>query len=267
MTTIDIRFCEELLKSVGERLNKTLKQENRGSSIDDLLIRFTESNDWATHRIKGALAKKYPHIHWSESEFEIQKQENVEFQGEYWVCDPIDGAVQFLQGISSYAISLCLIRDGEPVLSFIYDPSHQELFHAIAGKGAYLNGKRIRVSHKTKLQDAIITTTPPSFPARDKEVTNLTLSGMAQIMPKSFAIRMLGSVSLQLAYTACGRVDGYFEYGYELYNWIAGALLIREAGGVVSDSQGSNFTWGTAGIIAANLDIHQEIRDELRTIL
>lgn len=77
---------------------------------------------------------------------------------------------------------------------------------------------------------------------------------------------MLGSVSLQLAYVASGRLDGYYEFGYELYNWIAGALLVQEAGGVVTDRQGKIFTWGISGIIAANAMVHQKIQNELQTI-
>lgn len=266
MTSIDIRFCEELIKSVGERLYMVSKQEEYASSADGLFEKFKDSNDWATNQIKTALAEKYPLIKWSESEFDVQKQSNAEFQEEYWVCDAVDGAVQFLQGINSYAINLCLIRDGQPVLSFVYDPSHQELFHAIAGEGAFLNGKRIQVTKKTKLTDAIISTTPPSFPSKDTELTDFTLKAMSQIVTKAFAVRMLGSVSLQLAYVACGRLDGYYEFGYELYNWIAGSLLVKEAGGLASDTNGKNFTWGTSGIIAANASINQEIKKELQII-
>lgn len=137
MTSIDIRFCEELIKSVGERLYMISKQGEYASSAEGLFEKFKGSNAWATNQIKTALAEKYPHIKWSESEFDVQNQSNAEFQEEYWVCDAIDGAVQFLQGINSYAINLCLIRDGQPVLSFVYDPSHQELFYAIAGEGAF----------------------------------------------------------------------------------------------------------------------------------
>lgn len=266
MTSIDIRFCEELLKEVGERLCRISKREERASTAEGLFKQFKESNDGAEGHIKNALAEKYPHIPWSESEFDVQNQNESEYQGEYWICDAIDGAVQFLQGISSYAIHLCLIRDGEPVLAFVYDPVHRELFHAVAGQGAFLNGSRIQVAQKKKLSDTILATTPPSFPGKDTELTRHALSAFSQVLPKAFAVRMLGSVSLQLAYAACGRVDGYYEYGFELYNWMAGSLLVKEAGGVVTDVSGERFGWGTSGIIAANADIHQRISEELHNI-
>ncbi|MCP1359268.1 inositol monophosphatase family protein [Aneurinibacillus migulanus] len=266
MTSIDVDFCKKLLKTVGTGLNEKCKREERSSSVTDLFNQFELSNDWATNQIKVAMAEKYPNIHWSGSEFETQNQQKVEFQGEYWICDAIDGAVQFLQGIYSYTISLCLVRDGQPVLSFVYDPSHDELFHAVAGEGAFLNGKRISVATKEKLGEAIVSTTPPSFPTKEIESTNLTLKGFGQIIPRAFAVRMLGSVSLQLAYTACGRLDGYYEFGDEFYNWIAGALLVQEAGGVVSDREGNSFRWGASGIIASNPVLHQKMKEELHAI-
>ncbi|MBU7316601.1 inositol monophosphatase family protein [Paenibacillus oleatilyticus] len=220
----------------------------------------------ATLQIKTALAEKYPNIRWSDSEFETENQQKVEYEGEYWICDAIDGAVQFLQGIYSYAMSLCLVRNGRPVLSFVYDPSHDELFYAVAGEGAFLNGKPIRVAAKEKLEEAIVCTTPPSFPAKDIEITDLTLRGFNHIIPRAFAVRMLGSISLQLAYTACGRLDGYYEFGDEIYNWMAGALLVQEAGGVVSDRHGNSFTWGSSGIIASNPVLHQNMKEELSAI-
>ncbi|WP_052759683.1 inositol monophosphatase family protein [Paenibacillus sp. DMB20] len=119
---------------------------------------------------------------------------------------------------------------------------------------------------RKKLSDTILATTPPSFPGKDTEQTRLTLNALSQVLPKAFAVRMLGSVSLQLAYAACGRVDGYYEYGSELYNWMAGSLLVKEAGGVVTDVSGERFGWGTSGIIAANAGIHRRISEQLHSI-
>ncbi|WP_189597220.1 inositol monophosphatase family protein [Paenibacillus elgii] len=165
------------MRSVGAGLYDTCKRGERAASVPDLFNRFELVNNPATLQLKTALAEKYPNIRWSDSEFETENQQKVEYEGEYWICDAIDGAVQFLQGIYSYAMSLCLVRDGRPLLSFVYDPSHDELFYAVAGEGAFLNGKPIRVAAKEKLKEAI------------------------------------------------GRLDGYYEFGDEIYNWIAGAFI------------------------------------------
>lgn len=233
MTPIDIHFCGELLRSVGAGLYDTCKRGERAASVPDLFNRFQLANNPATLQLKTALVEKYPNIRWSDSEFETENQQKVEYEGEY--C-------------------------------FVYDPSHDELFYAVAGEGAFLNGKPIRVAAKEKLMEAIVCTTPPSFPANDIEITDLTLRGFNHIIPRAFAVRMLGSISLQLAYTACGRLDGYYEFGDEIYNWIAGALLVQEAGGVVSDRHGNSFTWGTSGIIASNPILHQNMKEELNAI-
>jgi myo-inositol-1(or 4)-monophosphatase len=171
-----------------------------------------------------------------------------------------------VQGFTFYALSLCLIRGGKPVVSFVYDPCSQELFHAAAGEGAYLNGRPIQISQKPDLTDAFVTTSLPSNPAEDVEAADLTVRAIAQVMPKVLAVKMLGSVSLQLAYVACGRLDGYWEFGNDFYDWLAGSLLIQEAGGVVSDSKGSPFTWGTSGIIAANEQVFVKLLTELNVI-
>ncbi|MGG4266708.1 inositol monophosphatase family protein [Peribacillus simplex] len=264
MTSIDIHFCEELIKHVGVRLYEMSKREK--SSSEDLFNQLKEHEDWATKKLKVTLTKKYPNIHWFISPFETELLHKVEIQGEYWVCNVTFGSIQFLQGIPSYAINLCLIRDGQPVLSFVYDPSQQELFYAIAGEGAFLNGKQIQVTQTVKLKDAIISTTSPSYLGKNTELTNLTLRGMALIIPQAFSFKILGSAPLQLAYIACGRLDGYWEFGVNFYNWVAGALLVQEAGGVVSNVQVETFTESVSGIIAANSDMHQEIEKEIQII-
>lgn len=264
VTTIDITFCGELLRKAGEHLFEVSKQAKRSTSVEELFGQFHEHNQWVENSIKTALFARYPHIQWSDAEFMLDKQKAAEFEDEYWICDPIDGAVHFLQGFAFFSISLCLIRNGQPVLSFIYDPWNQELFQAVAGKGAYLNGKPIQVSQKQNLSDAVLATSPPTDPSEDQKNTELLLKGISGLMPKAFAIRMLGSVSLQLAYVACGRLDGFFEFGDGPYDWLAGALLIQEAGGVVSDHRGDTFTWGTSGIIAAYPSIHQQMKNEIQ---
>lgn len=134
--------------------------------------------------------------------------------------------------------------------ALVYDPNREEFFHAIQGKGAYLNNKPIHVTQKTNLSDTILATAPSGW--QESEITPLTVQGLSKLTPITFAVRMLGSVALQLAYVACGRLDGYWEYGENIYDWLGAAFLVKEAGGIVSDPQGHTFTWGTTGIIASN---------------
>lgn len=232
-------------------------------SIQKLVM---EANTWAVDQIKTGLAQKYPDISWSNAEFEIEKQRGDEFEGDYWICDPIDGAINFLQGLSGWSTTLCLIHNGQPQCSLIYDPCQKELFYAIAGEGAFLNGERIHVSLKQSMEYAIVATAQPSFVMKEIEDTQRTTHAIARLMPGVGALRTLGGVALQLAYVACGHFDGYWEYGRDMSDWLAGSQIVREAGGTVTDIHGHKFTWGASGIIAANPVIYQRLQAEVMPI-
>jgi len=165
-----------------------------------------------------------------------------------------------MQGLPGWTTSLCLVHNGQPQCSLVYDPCQKESFWAVAGEGTFLNGKQVQVSQKQNLGNAIVSTSQPSNVAQDIEDTQCTTRAISQIMPKVFALRAPGGVALQLAYVACGRFDGFWEYGSDMYDWLAGSLLVREANGTVTDIQGDDFTWGASGIIAANPVIHQGLK-------
>lgn len=270
MNQNDFAFCESLVRQAGAGLHARCVQ-----TIQPPLSRaaafkvFQEVNSQVEAMLKAALAERFPSIHWSSSEFRPDQQQQPEFDGTYWVCDAIDGAIHFLQGFGFYSTTLCLIQGGKPVLAYVYDPERDELFHAIAGQGAFLNGRRMKIASKTKLTDAYVTTSPPSFPAKEPLSTELAIRSSARMMMQAFAVKMLGSVKLQLAYVACGRLDGYWEYGSEYgdyYDWLPGALLVQEAGGMVMDTEGDSFTWGTKGIIAGNEAISRAMVEKLKGI-
>jgi myo-inositol-1(or 4)-monophosphatase len=261
---IEVAFVRDLLTRVGAHLQE-LDLPSPGTELEEMFQRFESANGWAKEVMQTALTNEYPQIQWSDSEFDLDKQHKAEFAGAYWICDPIDGAVHYLQGFGFWSISLCLVREGQVAVSFVYDPTRQEFFHAIAGEGAYLNGERVQVAQKEMLAHAVVGTSHPANVAKDIEVTTETSEALARVMPKVFALRMLGSVSLQLAYVACGRLDGYWEFGYDMYDWLAGAFLVQEAGGQLTGTGGQAFTWGTTGIIAAHAELNRQLQQELLT--
>lgn len=263
MTRVDIASCGDILSKIGSQLLEKYGEQAQARDRKELSVRLNDANEWASVQIRTALEGLYPSIQWSNSELKLSRQKRAEFDGEYWVCDPVDGAVHLHQGFSFWSISLCLIRNGEPVMSMIYDPNRRELFHAVLGDGAYLQGRRIHVSSKSRARDAIIATAPPSAADEDIDNTRRTVHTLARLIPTAGATRMLGSVALQLAYVACSRLDGYWEFGDEFYDWVSGALLIREAGGVVSNIYGNEFTWGATGIIAGPPIIHNILKNEI----
>jgi len=263
MIDVDPHAIRAILAQVGEELLEEYGGLAPAASREQLIERFADANGWAERRIRQAVNEIHPGLPWSDAELDAPKQGSPEYGDAYWVLDPIDGAVHLHQGFGFWAISLCLIREGVAVFSAIYDAGRRELFHAVRGEGAYLNGERIRVSAKTGLADALLLTAPPNKVEVEPENVKRTAWSVGKLLPECTALRMLGSVALQMAYVACGRMDAYWEFGREIYDWLAGALLIEEAGGCVSDVDGSPFTWETSGVVAGP----DALRDKIVTVL
>jgi myo-inositol-1(or 4)-monophosphatase len=160
--------------------------------------------------------------------------------GMNWIIDPVDGTTNFIHGFPFVAVSIGVCQDDEVIMGFILDPIRNELFFAIKGNGATLNGHPIRVRDIKNLQDSLIAT---GFPFRAKEWIDPYLATFREIFLKVSGIRRAGSAALDLAYVACGRVDGFWEAGLKAWDVAAGGLIVREAGGIVSDF------WGTEDYI------------------
>ncbi len=145
-----------------------------------------------------------------------------------WVIDPLDGTHNYLRGIPHFSVSIALLDKGEPVYAVVFDPLRDELFTASKGDGAYLNDRRIRVSKRENLTGAMIAT---GFPYRQRAHLDSQLAMTRALLTQAEDIRRSGSAALDLAYTAAGRYDGFFEIGLKPWDMAAGALLVREAGG------------------------------------
>ena len=152
-----------------------------------------------------------------------------------WIVDPIDGTTNFLHGIPLFAISIALEREGELVAGLIMNPITNEVFTAEKGKGAFLNDRRIRVSARRTLEDAVIAT---GIPHRGRPNHPRFKKELAELMPSVSGIRRSGSACIDLAWTAAGRFDAYWEHDINAWDMAAGIVLVREAGGIVSDSDG-----------------------------
>ena len=167
-----------------------------------------------------------------------------------WVIDPLDGTLNFLQGIPHFAVSIGVRRGHHFEHGVIVDPLRQEEFVASRGYGAQLNGKRIRVSQRNKLEDCVLNTgINPRSVERDLEHYMQTLQGLTATCR---AIRRQGSAALDLAYVAAGRADGYWQAGLQPWDIAAGIVLVREAGGFVGDLAGGENYWQSGDVIAAN---------------
>lgn len=166
-----------------------------------------------------------------------------------WIIDPLDGTTNFLHGFQQYAVSIALMQQGQLTQAVVYDPSRNDLFTATKGRGAFLNDKRIRVSNRSKIQESIIGT---GFPFRDFAHLDTYVGMFKDMIKKTSGLRRPGAAALDLAYVAAGWYDGFWEIGLSKWDIAAGALLIKEAGGIVGDFEGNESWIDTGNIVAGN---------------
>lgn len=175
-----------------------------------------------------------------------------------WIIDPLDGTMNYVHGFPQFAVSIGIEHRGQIEHGVIYDPLSQDLYTATRGSGAQLNGRRIRVSERNGLPGTLIGT---SFPFHNRETDSLDnhLKPFKTIFSQCADVRRTGSAALNLAYTACGRLDGFWESGLKEWDMAAGILLVREAGGFVTDFDGENHFLEKGHIIAGSRKVHADI--------
>lgn len=180
-----------------------------------------------------------------------------------WVIDPLDGTTNYLHGYPHYAVSIALMRKEKLECGVIYDPNRNELYTARSGEGAHLNNKRMRVSHRKGLPGAILAT---GFPIRQKKLIEPYLETFKPLFDQTSGVRRGGSAALDLAFVAAGRVDGYWEFGLNIWDIAAGALLVQEAGGLVCDTSGGLDFLKSGNVIAANPKVLREMVKKIAPI-
>ena len=173
-----------------------------------------------------------------------------------WIVDPLDGTLNFLHGIPHFAISIALEHNREIVAGVIYDPLRDELFRAEKGGGAYLNNRRMRVSSRAELAQAMIAT---GIPWRGRPRQSQYLDWLAAVMTNCVGVRRLGSAALDLAYVAAGRYEGFWEPALSPWDIAAGILMVREAGGFVSEIDGGSGVLASGDVLAANDQLHEPL--------
>jgi myo-inositol-1(or 4)-monophosphatase len=226
---------------------------NRASTQLDLLtVQSKSPNDFVTEVDQAAeaaiievLREAYPdHGILAEESGESPASADSEYQ---WIIDPLDGTTNFIHGFPQYAISIALAKSGVVEQAVVYDPTRNELFTATKGRGAFLNDRRIRVSKRTRLNESLIGT---GFPYRQFDNVEAYLAMFRELIQKTAGIRRPGAAALDLAYVACGRLDGFWEMGLQPWDMAGGSLLIQEAGGLVSDLAGEGAWLETGNVVA-----------------
>jgi myo-inositol-1(or 4)-monophosphatase len=171
-----------------------------------------------------------------------------------WIIDPLDGTTNYLHGFPVFSVSIAVMEDGELQHGVVYDPMRQEIFSASRGQGAQLDGRKIRVSKRTSLKGSLIAT---GFPYRMTEPhMDLYLGMLRAVMIETAGVRRPGSAALDLCYLAAGRVDGFWELGLSKWDVAAGALIIREAGGRISDFRGTDKFLDSGNLVAGTPKVY-----------
>ena len=178
-----------------------------------------------------------------------------------WIVDPVDGTTNFVHGIAHFAISIALEEDGELTAGVVFDPINELMFSAEKGAGAMLNDRRIRVSARQSLAESLFST---GIPFKGRKGQDNFLSEMEAVMNHSAGIRRFGSAALDLAYVAAGRYEGYWESGLQAWDIAAGIVLVREAGGLVSEVNGGSGMLSSGSILAATPALHGALGNLVR---
>ncbi len=233
--------------------------------LDKVEIEQKGTNDFVTNVDLSAEQKIIETIRKSYPNHTIIGEESGELKGEdndyQWIIDPLDGTTNFIKGIPHFAVSIALKVKGKLDQAVIYDPIRGELFTASRGKGAQLNGFRIRVKQHKELSGAILAT---GFPFKHKQHTNAYFDIFKTLFTKTADMRRAGSAALDLAYVAAGRVDGFFEIGLKPWDTAAGELLVVEAGGLVTDFSGGHNHAKSGNIVASSSRLLKEILKDMR---
>jgi myo-inositol-1(or 4)-monophosphatase len=244
-----IELCEEVATFIRqESLHFDHSRIEQKGSFSNLVSYVDKESE---KRLVESLKKILPGAGFLAEEGTDSKGEN-EYQ---WIIDPLDGTTNFLHGVPIFAISVGLMRNTQPVLGVVYEISHAECFHAIEQGKAYCNSKEIRVSPISKLEESLLAT---GFPYYHSEKKDQYLDIIKTFLEKTHGIRRLGSAAIDLAYVACGRLEGFFEYDLKPWDVAGGAFVLQQAGGIVTDfSGGDKFLYG--GELCASGNVHGEM--------
>ena len=236
---------------------------NRASlDVDSLTVTTKQQSDFVTEVDKAAEAAIIKILQDAYPQYGILAEESGEIPGKgagesfQWIIDPLDGTTNFIHGFPQYAVSIALAEKGQITQAVVFDPSRNELFTASKGAGAFINDRRIRVAKRVKLQDALIGT---GFPYRSFTNIDAYMGIFRELAEKTAGMRRPGAASLDLCYLAAGRTDGFFEIGLSPWDIAAGALIISEAGGLISDFSGESDYLKTGNVVAGSPKIFAQL--------
>ena len=264
-TSDDLKILAPQLEVVARKAGAFILNERKAFSTNKVEVKG--HNDFVSYVDKGAeklivegLKAILPQAGFITEEGTEKRDENPL----KWVIDPLDGTTNFIHGMPFFAVSIALLTEKEPILGIVFEINQDEMFTAWKNGGATMNGKPISTSTAPTVKDSLLGT---GFPYYDYHLLDQYLALFKHLMKHSHGIRRPGSAATDLAYVACGRFDGFYEYSLSPWDVAAGVLLVREAGGTVTDFSGEDEAIFTKEIIATNPRIHAEFLKLLRSFM
>lgn len=246
-----IDICQEVgefISREGAAFDRTRIEQKH---VFNNLVSYVDKE--AEKKLVKTLQKLFPAAGFITEEGTVEQSQQHEYN---WIIDPLDGTTNFLHGLPLYAISIGLTRKQETILGVIYDICQKECYHAVEHGSAYLDDKVIQVSAINSLNESLLAT---GFPYYHFDKRELYLDIIKEFLNETHGIRRLGSAAMDLAYVACGKLEGFFEYNLHPWDVAAGTLIVQRAGGKVTDfSGGTNFLFGNQ-LCAANSNVHAEM--------
>jgi myo-inositol-1(or 4)-monophosphatase len=252
-----IELCRTVAKFIqneSENFNRAhIEQKEKFNNLVSYVDKESEK------KLVSVLQKILPEASFITEEGTVVQSQTKEYN---WIIDPLDGTTNFLHGLPVYAISIGLIHKQETIAGVVHDIVHNESFHAVIDRDAFCNDKKIEVSNAASLSESLLAT---GFPYHSFSKTDAYLDIIKTFLDKTHGIRRQGSAAMDLAYVASGRMDGFFEYNLNPWDVAAGALIVKQAGGQVTDfSGGDNFLFGSE-LCSSNKKIHQEMLDVIQS--
>jgi myo-inositol-1(or 4)-monophosphatase len=255
-----VKLVVELSQEVGAFIDQEGRQFDR-SKIEQKegfnnLVSYVDKE--AERRLVEGLRKIFPAGGFITEEGTVLQATAQEYT---WIIDPLDGTTNFLHGLPMFSISIALARNGRPVLGVINDICRNEVYHAVDGDQAYCNDRIIHASVATYLSESLLAT---GFPYYHFEKREVYLEIIKEFLEKSHGVRRIGSAAIDMAYVACGRFEGFFEYNLNPWDVAAGGIIIQQAGGMVTDfSGGPNYLFG-GELCASNRGIHSAMLETIQ---
>lgn len=251
-----IYFLEEMARAAGQLIMKHYSKLNRGQIQSKGHHDYvTEVDRFSEKLLIEKILRKFP-------DHQIMAEEtahNIDYDPEkpLWVIDPLDGTTNFIHQYPVFSVSIALYLRGKARLGVVYDPNRDELFSAVKTQGAFLNGRRIKVSTTSLPKEVLLAT---GFPFRSHEILEDYLRIFRLLCQASSGIRRGGSAALDLCYVACGRFDGFWEFGLQPWDMAAGCLMIQEAGGKVTNFAGKSIPLAQGNVLAANKAVYRHMK-------